>query len=264
MARSTQTLGAIDVVEGALIGVVQGEYMKPILIPILLLVLFKEGIVSCSTLPGFYQQGVRSDQIVRNDRSSPLLDAAAKGDIEKVKALVMAGASLTDRDKNDRTVLMLAVAGNHREVARLLLAAGANVNEVAKDTWTPLMFALCCAETDLFKDILAAGAYLNVRYGRGRTPLMVAAAGGDNEKIEVLLNAGVIPYDVDEDGLTALMYAAEANGNVETIHLLLAAGIDINGRNLKGKTALSYARRNYVVSNRPSMMKLIKKYGGVD
>jgi ankyrin repeat protein len=238
--------------------------MKPILIPILLLALVREGVVSCSTLPGFYLQEMQSDQIVKNDLSSLLRDASAKGDVDKVKALLKAGASLTDRDKDDRTALMLAVAGNHREVAGLLLAAGANVNEEASDKGTPLGFALCCAGTDLFKDILAAGANLNVRYGRGRTPLMVAAADGDNEKIKMLLNAGVIAYDVDDDGATALMYAAEANGNAETIHLLLAAGIDINAKNLEGRTALSYARRNYVVPNRGSMMKLIKKYGGTE
>lgn len=80
----------------------------------------------------------------------------------------------------------------------------------------------------------------------------------------MLLNAGVIANDVDDDGVTALMYAAEANGNAETIHLLLAAGININAKNLEGKTALSYARRNYAAPKVRSMVKLIKQYGGTE
>ena len=80
----------------------------------------------------------------------------------------------------------------------------------------------------------------------------------------MLLNAGVIAYNVDDDGATALMYASEANGDAETIQLLLAAGIDINAKNLEGKTALSYARGNYAAPKVRSMMKLIKTYGGTE
>jgi len=89
---------------------------------------------------------------------------------------------------------------------------------------------------------------------------MVVAATGEVEKIKALLNAGVAPYDVDQDGLTALMYAAEAAGNSETIELLLRAGVDINAKDFHGKTALRYAREK----KRQDIMDQLRKAGGIE
>jgi ankyrin repeat protein len=61
----------------------------------------------------------------------------------------------------------------------------------------------------------------------------------------MLLKAGADVKAQDKNnGLTALMYAAETNQNPEVITTLLKSGADAKAKDNAGKTALDYAQDN--------------------
>lgn len=62
---------------------------------------------------------------------------------------------------------------------------------------------------------------------------------GRCEELERLLDSGIPPHVRDEFGSTLLIVACQ-NGNKKVAKLLLQRGVDINGRNHKGNTALHY------------------------
>ncbi len=68
--------------------------------------------------------------VVSMDRgNTPLMDAAAEGDVDLVKDLLEAGSSVDVKSKAGQTALILAVGQKNEEIARILIEAGASVNE---------------------------------------------------------------------------------------------------------------------------------------
>jgi len=65
------------------------------------------------------------------DGATVLFTAAAKGNEEVVAALIQAGANMDARDKNGKSPLHMAIAGNHYILVKYLLEAGANTAGVS-------------------------------------------------------------------------------------------------------------------------------------
>lgn len=70
--------------------------------------------------------GADINSVSEDRNNTPIMDAAAKGDVRTVKLLVDEGADLEVISKNGQTALILAVGDGHDELATLLLQAGAN------------------------------------------------------------------------------------------------------------------------------------------
>ncbi len=68
---------------------------------------------------------------VSEDRgNSPLMEAATRGDVKAVRALIQAGADPDLKTKYDQTALMLAIGEGHTQVVRDLLDHGAHTDAV--------------------------------------------------------------------------------------------------------------------------------------
>jgi len=90
---------------------------------------------------------------------SELLEAAARGDAARVRALVqMNAASINSRDTSGRTALLLAVLHRHESVVRALLEGGADPNISDADGRTPLAVARDQNELPVTEALLRAGA----------------------------------------------------------------------------------------------------------
>jgi len=74
-------------------------------------------------------------------QNSPLVDAAAGGDLAQVDRLLQAGVSPEQVDALGRTALLLATLSGRADIVRRLVDAGANVNAAAKNGDTPLAAA---------------------------------------------------------------------------------------------------------------------------
>ena len=72
---------------------------------------------------------------------------------------------------------------------------------------------------------------------QGRTTLMLAAGKGQADLIPSIIAAGVNVNARDLEGDAALFYAA-TNGRLEAVDALLRAGADVNAANKKGSTSL--------------------------
>src|SRR5437016_3695619 len=70
----------------------------------------------------------------------------------------------------------------------------------------------------------------------GRTPLILAALKGDTAAVQALLAQGAAVNTKDQNGMTALIWAAP-----EVVPLLLKSGADVHARDNAGRTALTYA-----------------------
>lgn len=213
--------------------------------------------------------GCHPYQKLRNMRN-----AARKGNLSQVKALLESEPDIEERNTLASKVLYSASATDHTEIVKFLLENGANVNGL--DGWTPLHGAAGHGRVKVVKILLANGADVN-RCGRGKlgvtplylatargklgaTPLYLAKARDKKEVMRVLLENGADPDIKCESGVTPLLRAV-LDEQSEIADILLFYGADINHENVNRGTALHVA----VALDRPEMAKyLLSKGADVD
>ena len=158
--------------------------------------------------------------------SSALMEATVNNHIEIVELLLAHDANVNHIEKtHNRTALHAAAHFNYAEIASLLIKSGADLNS-----------------RSIINDA-------------GEAPLHWAARRGNSDAIEVLVNAGAnLDMQTTDRGLTPLMRALESDTNsvfIETITFLLEGGADPNVQDNNGNTALHYAARfgrDYAIS----------------
>ena len=128
-----------------------------------------------------------------------------------------------------QSLLQAAAAGDLARV-RELLAAGADVNATDAQGWGPLMKAVYNPDLDrgfpdVVRALIAAGANVEAPITYGIRPLMLAAGYGETAVVAVLLEAGADVLARNDGGLTALMMVKE-KFYVDTINLLHEAERD--------------------------------------
>src|SRR3954470_21154682 len=124
--------------------------------------------------------------------SSPVADAAMKGDRDAVRSLLKQGADVSAAKGDGMTALHFAAERGDAAMAEMLIYAGANVAAVTRiGQYTPLHLASRTGNTAVARALLAAGANVSARTTTsGVTPLHLAAAAGSVETITLLLDHG--------------------------------------------------------------------------
>lgn len=157
---------------------------------------------------------------------SELMQALYEGKTEEAQAI--AGA------RSDLDVFEAAAIGDVERLRALLDADASLVNQWSEDGFTPLHFAAFFGHPPAAKLLAERGADLEARstneqFAFDARPLHSAAAAGRRDVCEVLLDAGADVNAVQHGGYTALLDAA-ANGNEALVELLLARGADRTAR----------------------------------
>lgn len=158
---------------------------------------------------------------------SPVADAAQRGDLETVRALLRGGEDANAAQNDGMTALHWAAMRNEAEMARTLLYAGAAVHAATRlGGYTPLHLAARAGHAGVAGHLLEAGADPNRFTTTGATAMHLAAEADAGALLAALAGHG---GDVDaRDAFaerTPLMFAA-ARGADEAAGALLAAGAD--------------------------------------
>jgi ankyrin repeat protein len=172
--------------------------------------------------------------------NTALIDAAARGYTETVRALLEKGGEVDATDNAGRTALMEAAFGGYTDTVRLLHEKGANVNAIDNEGWTPLFWAAFSRRSDTVRFLLEKGADVNAKNKHEDNALIQAAYGGDMDTVTVLLDHHADINAKDDLGKTALIEAAR-QGHTDAVRLLLENGADVDLQAQDGSTALSLA-----------------------
>eukprot|EP00964_Phaeocystis_antarctica_P137039 scaffold101519_cov60-Phaeocystis_antarctica.AAC.8 len=122
-----------------------------------------------------------------------LVQAASRGELEKVRAMLDHGAVVKGNNKM-LTALHWAVTMGHRDVVALLIERGANVEAKAADGHTPLHMAAREGDAQMVQCLLEARANPNSTNNASQTAVDLALAFAEDEPevAQVLLAAGAL------------------------------------------------------------------------
>jgi len=160
--------------------------------------------------------------------SSPVADAAMRGDRDAIRGLLKQGADASAPRGDGMTPLHWAAERGDAAMSEMLLYAGANVSARTRiGEYTPLHLAAKSGSAAVVDQLLKAGADVRARtLASGVTALHLAAASGNAAVITSLLNAGAdVNAKEAEWGQTPLIFAAAQN-RIAAIKALMAAGAD--------------------------------------
>jgi ankyrin repeat protein len=166
-----------------------------------------------------------------------LFRAAARGNVNIVHTLLIAGANIESQALDGCTPLHAAVANDNVPVVVHLLRSGADPKAINSKGQSILAAS---RSAEVVEWLCNAGAQMNLSDSSGITPLMSAAQKGLPEVLQALLHKGADVNAVTDLGTTALHYAVGA-GDLESVTSLLDAGADIEAETNEGLTALFVA-----------------------
>ncbi|MBU6474283.1 MAG: ankyrin repeat domain-containing protein, partial [Alphaproteobacteria bacterium] len=115
-------------------------------------------------------------------RDGEVLNAAIiAGDLEKVRALLDAGISVTQPDHFRQLPMFVAARDGKEAIISLLLDRGVDVNAPVLDGRTPLYYAAAHGRPEAVRVLLSRGATVDVLDSYGQTPLLAATTSLSNE-----------------------------------------------------------------------------------
>lgn len=175
---------------------------------------------------------------------TPLIAAAANGDVASMRSLIEGGADVNEAFTayEPRTPLNAAARAGHVDAVKLLLSYDAEVDRVVSGDATALIDAARGGHAEIVALLLENGADPN-RVVRGDGSALAAASGrGNDEMVAMLLAHGANP-DVLTAGDPDAMMQAAWRGDIVTLERLAAAGGDVNRVNRGDGTPLIAAAR---------------------
>jgi cytohesin len=162
-------------------------------------------------------------------------EAAKQGDIEAVKQYLDAGADVNAKGVGGYTSLHNAALKGHKEIVELLIAKGADLNAKGVGGITPLNYAVGKDHKEIVELLITKGADVNAIDAAGQTPLDWAVGGNYKETADLLRKHG------GKTGEELSIHKAAEAGNIEAVKQHLAAGTDVDAKDMIGTTPLHLA-----------------------
>jgi ankyrin repeat protein len=191
------------------------------------------------------------------------------GDINKARKIIESYVTF-DELLSDSYILGSAILSQNIEIVRYVLDLGVNVNlEANEDRLTPILIASTVGDLEIFKLLVDAGANINfISDQGGDTAVSLAAHGGFREIVEYLYSHPRFDPETDEfeakeileeveylkafqesityDKNTCALVMSAFNANLNGVSDLINSGVNVNGFDELGRTALCFAaERNH-------------------
>ena len=178
-----------------------------------------------------------------DEQLRPLMIACENGKLNAVLYLIDEGAEVNLEDNSGYTALHYAATiSNNNYTLSCLIDSGANINALTNDNRTPLMLA--CESGNLVNCLLQSGAYVDFQDDDGQTALYLATYSECNcfDNLSSLIRYGADVNTADIRKCTPLMRASQFC-DVEEVTLLIEHGAKVELQDQNGDTALHYAAR---------------------
>ncbi|MGH8496078.1 MAG: ankyrin repeat domain-containing protein, partial [Gammaproteobacteria bacterium] len=120
----------------------------------------------------------------------PLIESAARGDLEGLEALIDAGADPNLGVPGDGTPLIVAARAGHLDAVVWLLDHGADAGIAIRGDGNPLIMAAAHGRTEVVRLLLDRGADIDAIVPDDETALISAARNGAIEPVRLLLERG--------------------------------------------------------------------------
>ena len=200
----------------------------------------------------FIDKGVDPNAIDKEGNTA-LLNAASNNKLEVIKYLSEKTKSIDHTNKDGHSALALAVQNNSAEVVEYLISRGANTSILDKKGNTLAYYLLKTRGNPKDFDEKAnalsqAGFDFKKAQGDKSTVWHLAV---DKNDIALLKKINAFGIDInlkDEQGNTALHYAAMKTNNSEVLKYLIASGADVKSTTEFGETALDLAKENELLA----------------
>lgn len=138
---------------------------------------------------------------------SPLVKAAAKGDVKTAQQLIKSGADINEKDRYGYTPLLWAVYSNQLEAVKTFIQMGADIESQDVSGSTPLTLAASYNYSDIAELLVKNHANVNAKDINGQTPLCYAVMYGNESLMKILIDSGADVSVKDKNGQTLLQYA---------------------------------------------------------
>lgn len=183
-----------------------------------------------------------------NSWEASLIQAAGKGDEQRVREIVSEGTPHHDRFHHGLRVSLQKVAGRgHESLTRFLLEQAAGVDALLEGEVPPLFRAAESGKDKIVRVLLEYGASTETKDKSNRTAIFPAAQRNHRNTLRLLLEAGADVNATDSDGQNLMLLLASERSSksikwgTEIIEILLQTGIDLEAKDKDGRTALLWA-----------------------
>ncbi|KAJ5620713.1 hypothetical protein N7510_004697 [Penicillium lagena] len=189
---------------------------------------------------------------------NPLIWAILQTDIITICLLLRADWSLVHRKVKGRTPLSIATEIGNAEMTRVLIESGSNVNAVDESAWPCLReysFDSYMPPNNFLQEVdcFVIGAKSSAR---ARQPLLLAIEFKRWEVLEILLEAKADINSRDARGWTALTWAVDLKRQKAVELIVSNPGLDLNCRDINGQTPFALAARGGTVRILEDIVKL--------
>lgn len=152
------------------------------------LVAFSCTLLLSLLITGLTVSHLRGGQSHINDE---LIQASWDGDVDKINALIRAGANVNFNNAAHPSCIPLTCGAKqgHIKAVQILLDSGADIDATDDSHMTALMWASEGGRADVVQLLILKGADVNATH-YGQTALKLAAEKGHAHIVEVLKNAG--------------------------------------------------------------------------
>ncbi|SMC28517.1 Ankyrin repeat-containing protein [Andreprevotia lacus DSM 23236] len=179
--------------------------------------------------------------------SLTLIEAAQKGEKDRIMTMVKAGISSDRTDDLGKSALIWAASYGHTDVVDYLLTLKTDINRADLGGFRALHWAATNGHLAVVNTLIEHGANLDVQNKRGLTPLMLAAQNLKQAVVSRLLQAGANPNIEDEEGsniLHQLLLYGRSREALPILTLLLEYQADVGRRNRQHQSPLEIAMQH--------------------